>query len=198
MPGQAQDCVVAWLGGGRTSAGEVGNGVGTDVTPLRGIDAAPVLRKTGRTIRVASTDHHNMLEVDRKAVDDVVRHGTLAAFAADPAFCAAGPSRAIYPPAQGGVAWGMSVDLNACIGCNACVVACQAENNVPVVGKEQVLLGREMHWLRIDRYYEGRAGRTRQSAAADAVHALRAGSVRTGLPGGSLDPRQRRVEPAGL
>ncbi len=160
VPGIAEDCVVAWLGGGRTRAGEVGNGVGVDVTPLLGIDATPVLRKTGQTVRVASTDHHNMLEVDRTLVDNVVRHGTLAAFAADPAlFHDTDQARAIYAPpaaADGSrVAWGMSVDLNACIGCNACVVACQAENNVPVVGKEQILLGREMHWLRIDRYFEG-------------------------------------------
>ena len=158
VPGLAPDCAVAWLGGGRTEAGAVGNGVGTDVTPLLGIDADPVLHRTGKHVRVASTDHHNMLEVERTLVDEVVRHGTLAAFAADPQFARrSGESAEIYgpPPANGGVAWGMSVDLNACIGCNACVVACQSENNVPVVGKEQVLLGREMHWLRIDRYYEG-------------------------------------------
>ncbi|HEX3996207.1 MAG TPA: 4Fe-4S dicluster domain-containing protein [Acetobacteraceae bacterium] len=161
VPGVAADCVVAFLGFGRTSAGEVGNGVGVDVTQLLGIDAVPVLHKTGRRVRVASTDHHNMLEVDRKLVDEVVRHGTLAAFAADPNFLhRSGQNPEIYQPPvprppTAGVAWGMSVDLNACIGCNACVVACQAENNVPVVGKEQMLLGREMHWLRIDRYYEG-------------------------------------------
>ena len=158
VPGQAEDCVAAWLGGGRTSAGEVGNGVGVNVTPLRGIDAEPVLRKTGRKVRIASTDHHNVLEVERQAIDEVVRHDTLAAFAADPGLFRKPDEPSIYHRAQsGGVAWGMSVDLNACIGCNACVVACQAENNVPVVGKDQVLIGREMHWLRIDRYYEGAA-----------------------------------------
>lgn len=157
LPGLAPDCLIAWLGGGRTHAGAVGNGVGTDITPLLGLEGTPTLRKTGDTARVASTDHHNMLEVDRKLVDDIVRHGTLAAFAAQPDFLKqSGPEPSIYVRPPGGpVAWGMSVDLNACIGCNACVIACQAENNVPVVGKEQVLIGREMHWLRIDRYYEG-------------------------------------------
>ncbi|HEX3347413.1 MAG TPA: 4Fe-4S dicluster domain-containing protein, partial [Acetobacteraceae bacterium] len=160
VPGQAEDCIVAWLGGGRTQAGGVGNGIGVDVTPLRGIDAAATLRKTGRNVAVASTDHHNMLEVDGKVVDNVVRHATLADFAARPDVLRdpGGDEPSIYyRPQTTGVAWGMSVDLNACIGCNACVVACQAENNVPVVGREQVMLGREMHWLRIDRYYEGSA-----------------------------------------
>ena len=159
QPGQAADCVVAWLGGGRTSAGEVGNGVGVDVTPLRDLDGAPTLRKTGHRVLVASTDHHNVLEVDRQAIDEVVRHGTLVEFTADPGFLHGSADKpSIYGRAEtGGVAWGMSVDLNSCIGCNACVVACTAENNVPVVGKEQVSIGREMHWLRIDRYYEGAA-----------------------------------------
>ena len=159
LPGQAPDTIVAWLGGGRTQAGEVGNAVGVDFTPLRGLDGVPTLRKTGKRVRLATTDHHNVLEVEQSAIDTVVRHGTAPAFAANRDFLH-GDDRepSIYDRKPGGaVAWGMSVDLNACIGCNACVIACQSENNVPVVGKDQVLIGREMHWLRIDRYYEGPA-----------------------------------------
>ena len=158
VPGLAPEVVVAWLGGGRRSAGAVGNGVGTDVTPLQGAAGPAVLRATGRRVAIASTAHHDPLDLPPDSLDPVVRHATLAAFTADPALF-----RAPAPPAidewtqREGVAWGMSIDLNACIGCNACVVACMAENNVPVVGREEVLRGREMHWLRIDRYHEGPA-----------------------------------------
>ncbi len=156
MPGQASDVVVAQLGFGRRVVGEVGRDAGFDVYPLTAGGSDAVLRKLDGHVAIACTDHRNPLEGDSH---DIVRRTTLAAFAANPQlFARHSRDELIYrrtPP--GPVAWGMSIDLNACIGCNACVVACQAENNVPSVGKANVLRQREMSWLRIDRYYDGPA-----------------------------------------
>ena len=151
QPGQADDTVLAYLGSGRPHAGGVGTGVGVDMSPLHGQSAAS-LRRTGDRVAVASTHRHAAPDI----ADDIARRGTLAQFQADPQFMAvdaAPPSIYHKPRDPRGTAWGMSIDLNACIGCNACVTACQAENNVPVVGKAQVLLRREMHWLRIDPHF---------------------------------------------
>lgn len=145
---------------GRWRSGFVGTGVGFNAYALRTggapwFAAGATLRPTGvRQPPVTTQDH------DRMAERAVVRTATFAAFQRDrdaaqpPGNDDARPS--FYPEyAYDGHAWGMVIDLNACLGCNACVVACQAENNVPVVGQEEVAIGREMHWLRIDRYFEG-------------------------------------------
>ena len=154
MPGQAAGCAVARFGFGRTKVGTVGEGTGWNVYPLTGRGEAPALHKGKGGETLACTEHHTPLF---SKDEDFARHGTLAAFNDDPRFLAdRAPNPALYglkPP--GPAEWGMSIDQNACIGCNACVVACMAENNIPVVGKQEVIREREMHWLRIDRYYEG-------------------------------------------
>ena len=172
MPGQADGTVVLPLGYGRKAAGKVGNGVGFDTYALRSSPSLHSagglgLERTGRTYRLACTqDHHAIdtvgLEATRKRVGELVREGTLAEYRADPSFARdLGETPTALPlfTAQtytGEHQWAMSIDLSACIGCNACTVACQAENNIAVVGKEQVARGREMHWIRVDRYFAGK------------------------------------------
>ena len=154
MPGQAAGCVVALLGFGRRHVGSVGSGAGFDFYPLTGQAGPATLQKADGHVDLACTDHHNLIF---DTAGEFVRHGTLAQYGENPRFLAPDkPEPHLYRwNPEGPAAWAMSIDLNACIGCNACVVACQAENNIPVVGKQQVIHEREMHWLRIDRYYEG-------------------------------------------
>ncbi|MBK8048252.1 MAG: TAT-variant-translocated molybdopterin oxidoreductase [Anaerolineales bacterium] len=160
QPGHADGAVTVHLGYGRTHAGQVGTGAGFDAYALRTADAPwfggeLAVRKVGEGYALASTQLHHSMEGR-----DLVRVGTVEEFACDPGFVAAMDHTAevisLYPePIQSEYGWGMAIDLNACNGCNACVTACQAENNIPIVGKEQVLKGREMHWIRLDHYYEG-------------------------------------------
>jgi len=160
VAGHADGAVTLPLGWGRTAAGDVGSGHGRSAYSLRTSKAPWFSRglrvtRTDRRHALASVqDHHRMLG------RDIIRGAPLAAYRARPDFARKQadlePPPTLYPNySYPGHAWGMSIDLTSCIGCGACTIACQAENNIPTVGKEQVLMGREMHWIRVDRYDEG-------------------------------------------
>ena len=169
LPGHADGAVTVHLGLGRRRAGRVGTGVGFDAYALR-TSQAPwsagglEVVKTGETARIACTQDHWTMEAtphEQAHERHLVRSVTLADLARDPhAVQKMGhepaPGLSLFPdhPYEGR-AWGMAIDMSACVGCNACVTACQSENNIPVVGKDQVGRGREMQWIRVDRYYEG-------------------------------------------
>jgi len=161
MPGQADDSITVHLGHDRWRAGRVGTGQGFNAYRLRSSNTpwfgqGLEVRLTSDRIELATTQRHHTLE-GRK----IVQAAVIDEYQKKPDFVreeveTPPKEHTLYPEYQyPGYKWGMAIDMNACVGCNACVVACQAENNIPVVGKEQVLRGREMHWLRIDTYYKG-------------------------------------------
>ncbi|MCB8984937.1 MAG: 4Fe-4S dicluster domain-containing protein, partial [Ardenticatenaceae bacterium] len=159
LPGQADDCVTVHLGYGRSTVGRVGEDVGFNAYALRTSGAPWVINglqldPTGQTADLVTTQNHHVMEGRSP-----VQSASLDTFLANPGFVEQHPEAelpSLYPDyTYDGYAWGMSIDLNLCIGCNACTVACQAENNIPVVGKEGVANGREMHWIRVDGYYKG-------------------------------------------
>jgi molybdopterin-containing oxidoreductase family iron-sulfur binding subunit len=184
-PGHPDYSVTVHLGYGRSFAGRVGSGAGFNAYLIRTAAspfyAVGSMKKIEGKWGVAVTKSHfqdhrpklfggqgngnNSLEAD-EAISErgIIRYATLAEYKADPGFANEGPGRektdkdvTLFPNWEYNEAnaWGMSIDMNSCTGCNACIVGCYAENNIPVVGKQQVRIGRNMQWLRIDTYFEG-------------------------------------------
>ncbi|MBI3400856.1 MAG: TAT-variant-translocated molybdopterin oxidoreductase [Acidobacteria bacterium] len=168
--GHPDDCATVHLGYGRVRAGHVGTGAGFNANSIRTSDALAFgagaeMVATSDNASLACTQYHHLMEGR-----GMVRAVTRDEFVRDPKSVheesGGGGAKdetppkiiTLYPAVEyTGYKWGMAIDVNACIGCNACVVGCQAENNIPVIGKDQVLRGREMHWLRVDTYYRGPA-----------------------------------------
>ncbi|MDZ4743496.1 MAG: TAT-variant-translocated molybdopterin oxidoreductase [Verrucomicrobiota bacterium] len=175
-PGHADNSISLFLGYGRKLAGRVGgvesHQVGFDVYPLRTTNAAsiilqPAIQKMGGVFGHAITQQHWAMEGRA-----LFRENTIEGFKEDPLSAKkmgvdahVPPNISIYqsPPLTAKQQWAMTIDLNSCVGCNACMIACQAENNIPIVGAEQVKNGREMHWIRIDRYFAGPQGSEEQN-----------------------------------
>jgi MoCo/4Fe-4S cofactor protein with predicted Tat translocation signal len=175
QPGQADGAISVQLGYGRSNAGSVGTWVGANANVLLSKDALVGSRiYTGAKVTnahqehklVTTQEHHSLDDTFLKDIDrrrGVIREGTVAEYERDPKFLQHEKvelfditKRVEYT----GVKWAMSIDMNKCVGCQACVASCNVENNVPVVGKDQAGRGREMHWIRIDRYYSGTAEET--------------------------------------
>jgi molybdopterin-containing oxidoreductase family iron-sulfur binding subunit len=164
MPGQAAGSITVALGYGRRVAGP-GEGVGTNAYPLRTADALHWASVTATALDahrvLATTQNHYAIdplgarESDERSVT-LAREQDFAAWAEQAHAAHAAHEAPLFEPwSYTGHKWGMAIDLNACVGCNACIVACQSENNIPVVGKDEVARGREMHWIRVDRYFSG-------------------------------------------
>ena len=164
VPGQAEGTVVLHLGYGRSMAGRVGSGIGFNAYALRTSDApwggpGAAIKVTDANYPLASTQMHRYVEGR-----DLIRTTTLADFIKNPDFVNEGAEHSddtLIVPGKDtewtydSYKWGMAIDLNSCTGCNACVISCQAENNIPVIGKEQIMTGRNMQWMEIDTYFHG-------------------------------------------
>ena len=163
--GHPDNSVTVFLGYGRRRAGRAGTGVGVDFYALRysaaqwfatGVNIA----KTAGTYKLATTQGYQTMDT-AVGTRPLVRTTSLEEYRKEPEFAREEePPKDLtlykpYPYKEEPYAWGMAIDLNACVGCNNCIVACQSENNIPVVGKEQCVTGRHMHWIRIDTYYQG-------------------------------------------
>jgi molybdopterin-containing oxidoreductase family iron-sulfur binding subunit len=171
QPGHADEAATIALGYGRTKCGRVGNGVGYNAGLIRTSDGfwfadGFTMTATGKFEKLVTTQEHGTvgdegINASRQNDRPVYREVTIEEFKkngkAIEEMNEVPELHSIYPERSydQGYQWGLAIDLNSCTGCNACVLACQAENNIPVVGKEQVARGREMHWIRMDRYYVG-------------------------------------------
>ncbi len=171
QPGAADNVLAIELGFGRSVVGVVGQKVGFNAIPLISMSEtdspwilnASNVSKTGNSYELISTMEHNMfgdaLTKEAAQKRKIIQEGTVAEYGKNPEFIRENNEKVdislynahTYP----GVKWAMAVDLNKCIGCSECVIACNAENNIPIVGKDQVAVSREMEWLRVDRYYSG-------------------------------------------
>ena len=158
VPGHPDGCVTLHLGHGRTRAGRVGTGIGADANRIRRsvaptFDTGVTLHRVGRMAPLAITQPHHKMEERR----ELVRTGTLGHLPRIPEeFAIPRKSPSLYPEIQRtGEQWGMVIDLTLCTGCTTCVIACQSENNIPTVGHDEVIRGREMHWIRVASYFDG-------------------------------------------
>jgi len=164
--GHPDGAITVHLGYGRRRAGRAGTGAGFDFYALR-YSATPWfttgvnLTKAGGDYKLATTQGYQTMETQDGNTRPLVRTASLEEYRKEPDFAKEEePPKELtlypgYDYSKEPNAWGMAIDMNACVGCNNCIVACQSENNIPIVGKEQVVRGRHMHWLRVDGYYQG-------------------------------------------